>query len=102
MVEISLPDSLEIIPDEALRDCKNLKRVLLPKNLSRIGKRALQDCGSLESLFVPAMVQSIGGGAFADCRNLKLIDLPIQFLNFSPVTGLGLPDRYRLLDVRPG
>lgn len=49
---INLPESLELIDDEAFKGCKNLKRIIIPDNVQRIGRRAFEGCLALETVVI--------------------------------------------------
>ena len=59
--EISLPDSLEVIPDNMLDNCVNLRCIYLPKNLKRIGDYAFARCPQLTYISpLPSGLKSVG------------------------------------------
>ena len=68
--EVTIPDNVTFIGDEAFKDCKGLQRVLFPKTLVGIGKKAFYNCVSLVSVSIPASVNNIGYSAFESCTSL--------------------------------
>ena len=50
---------------------ENLKQVSLPDTLARIGEQAFEGCVALEELELPATVVEIGANAFKNCIGLK-------------------------------
>lgn len=70
--EITLPDSLEEIADEAFNWCERLGNVTIPENVTRIGKYAFSRCGFTE-ITIPAGVQELGSYAFFLCSGLKTV-----------------------------
>jgi len=63
--EVSLPDSLRVIPEGCFEDCVNLRTVKLPDGLEEIGVNAFSGCSTLKQLELPRYVRKIGAGAFA-------------------------------------
>lgn len=61
---ISLNDEITEIPDEAFRECSNLKIIKLPSNLERIGNRAFYRNWNIEKIQIPTTIKSIGSSAF--------------------------------------
>ena len=73
---ISLPDTLKVIEDDAFAGCTCLKELFLPDSLESIGARAFMGCISLRSVVIPKNVKKIGDEAFAFCKNLQHVTLP--------------------------
>lgn len=96
--DLVIPDSTEIIADEAFKDLHSIKSVTIPNSVKSIGVRAFEDCWNIihldlglgvecigdfafmncgiETLIVPDSVKEIGEGAFARCTKLKSATLP--------------------------
>lgn len=86
---LTLPDSLEYIPNSMCAYCTNLNQVTISgtARCRSIGTNAFFSTG-LTSFFVPSAVQSIGVEAFAFCYSL-------QSVNFSdPSSALEVIDSY--------
>lgn len=49
---INLPETLELIDDEAFKGCKNLKRIVIPANVQRIGRNVFDGCVALEDIVI--------------------------------------------------
>ena len=60
---VNIPDSVEIICEEAFMGCKNLKTVNGGNNLVKVEDRAFKDC-PLSTVRIPATMQEIGLGAY--------------------------------------
>lgn len=96
--DISLPESLTFIGENAFRSCRELKQVHIPdsikaiepgvfaycnglesvdfaEDLERIGKESFRNCTSLESFVMPDTVISMGSDAFYGCSSLTEIKL---------------------------
>lgn len=72
--EIDLPDSVEIIGDQAFW-ASSVKRISLPANLREIGDSAFRG-SDLEEIDLPPDVKVIRRGAFMECTSLKRAFLP--------------------------
>jgi hypothetical protein len=83
LIQITLPEGLQFISDDAFFSCRNLKSISLPDGLTSIGKYAFWGCTNLESVLLPASLESIGEFAFCNIQNLKSISLPAG-LDFVP------------------
>ena len=53
LTEITIPEGVSVVGDNAFEDCTSLMKVMLPKSVSYIGDRAFLNCGSL-TVTVPA------------------------------------------------
>lgn len=76
---VALPDTLEVIEDDAFSGCRYLQQIYLPASLTRIGARAFMGCESLREIHIPKSVQIIEDEAFAFCTNLNSVTLPENF-----------------------
>lgn len=74
--EIVIPDSVEIIEDNAFCGAKSLKKIRLSSSLSEIGKGAFWNCTELESITIPNGINKINDSVFGWCRSLKTVKLP--------------------------
>ena len=59
------------LPDEAFKECYNLKTLVLPANLEQVSYMAVADCKHLQSVTIPASVEDIDDSAFENCRSLS-------------------------------
>jgi hypothetical protein len=73
LVNLSIPQTVRSIGDNAFKNCKNLKIVTLADSLETIGNYAFSGCSSLEKLEIPRKVETIGIEAFRNCSNIKTI-----------------------------
>lgn len=73
---VLLPDSLNVIHEEAFCCCKNLAEVQIPDSVEIIGDRAFSMCTSLSTIHIPDSVTTIGPGAFHGCTSLTSISIP--------------------------
>jgi len=74
--QISIPDTVRIIEDEAFEFCIQLTQIILPHSVTRIGDYAFAYCESLQSITIPDSVTCIGHCAFVNCNSLQSISIP--------------------------
>jgi len=96
--KLTVPSSITVIKQEALKDCVSLKEINLPQKLEKIEASAFENCTSLSysptltgSVFnygglpipnfqsdftIPAQFTEIGARAFSNCKELKKITIP--------------------------
>ncbi len=98
---VSVPDTVEVIAEEAFEEndnielvvlpnsvkrieaysfwgCDNLDTVVLGKGLDQVDDYAFAGCKGLEQISLPSNIKSIGVMAFGDCVNLKDISIPAE------------------------
>ena len=56
--------SITEIPNNAMKDMKNLSTIVFPSNLLIIGIRTFENCHSIENIVIPSSLYSIGENAF--------------------------------------
>lgn len=74
--EISVPDGVTVIADDAFRSCYDLTAVNLPQSLTNIGDSAFYGCSSLTAITLPEGLTSIGENAFTTCSKLTAVSIP--------------------------
>lgn len=74
--EITLPDSLVSIGDEAFKNCTSLSSITLPESLTSIGEEAFQSCARLTDIVIPEGVTKIAYRTFSECIRLTSVTLP--------------------------
>ena len=74
--ELTIPEGVLEIADDALRNAASLRKLSLPSTLVRIGARAFDGCISLETLTLPKNLEAIGTAAFRGCSNLRQVTIP--------------------------
>ena len=62
--EITLPDGMTCISDNAFSYCTGITGVIIPEGVTVIGSEVFQGCYNLTSITVPASVTEIGYNAF--------------------------------------
>jgi hypothetical protein len=98
IVEMVVPDAVQIIGDEAFMGCSRLSSITLSRHLGSINVGLFQDCTALHSITIPQSVvdisrnafkqsglvsitfegdiDDIGGYAFGGCTSMRSIVLP--------------------------
>lgn len=73
-----IPLGVEIICENAFRDCKNITEIVLPNSIKVISGCAFYVCTGLKSIVIPDSVKRIKSGAFGRCDNLTSIHLKYE------------------------
>lgn len=66
-IEITVPDFVTVIGQNAFYGCASLKSITLPDSVTSIDQNAFYECASLESITLPNGITSIGSSAFSNC-----------------------------------
>ena len=74
--EISIPNSVIGIGDQAFYYCSGLTSIEIPNSVTSIGDGAFYGCSGLTSIEIPNSVTSIGDYAFSGCKGLTNIEIP--------------------------
>ena len=85
---VALPEGVTSIEDYAFAHNDRLKEITLPQSLTSIGNDAFLWCAALESIALPDGVTSVGDKAFSTCVSLKELSLGAELLN----AGYGLTE----------
>lgn len=74
LTSIKIPTNIQIIKDQAFKDCSKLMTVTFEKGsrLKTIEYAAFQAC-NMHSIEIPASVDTIGNSAFKDCKALTTV-----------------------------
>lgn len=81
LVDFSIPEGVDSIPNGCFMGNKSLKKVKFPSTIGYIPKAAFMDCDSLEEVDLSLVETSdyskmiVGSAAFCNCKSLKNIDL---------------------------
>jgi len=76
LANITIPDSVKTIGNSAFQNCSQLASVTIPNGVTSIGDNAFRECSQLASVTIPNSVTSIGGYAFYTCSKLASITIP--------------------------
>lgn len=74
--DLTIPDDITHIGDNAFSKCSRLYSVTIPDSVTSIGSAAFQECRYLTDVTVPDSVTSIGSAAFSECESLTSVTLP--------------------------
>ena len=76
--EVTIPETVVTIGDEAFVGCKGLTSVIIPESVEAIGNEAFNRCSNLETVdFSNATgLTTINDGAFMKCTSLESVLLP--------------------------
>ncbi|MBR2968099.1 MAG: leucine-rich repeat protein [Clostridia bacterium] len=87
IISVELPDTLQIIGNNAFYNCENLTDVSFNYSveLLTIGRGAFNECINLSNITIPSSVTSIGNSAFRGCDELTAI----SFGASSSLTSIG-------------
>lgn len=75
MKELSFPDSLIEIGDNAFSKCEQLENLCLGSGIKKIGSHNFEKCEKLTTLVLPEGLRSIGSSSFSEC-GITEITLP--------------------------
>ena len=102
--EVTVPNGVEKICEEAFRDCVALKRVNLPEGLREIEDDAFAGCCELSEVELPEGLTAIGNSAFKGCGKLTDINIPgtVERIGDNAFAGCGITEleKPRLFGVR--
>lgn len=73
--EISIPQNVEIIGNNALKGCKKISKINLPSICWSISPYAFSECESLKYIEIPVSTELVSTGAFEGCKDLVIVYL---------------------------
>ena len=76
MTEVTLPDRLVSIGENAFGICYELNNILIPNTVTYIDLYAFNQCSKFTDIVIPAGVKTISMGTFNACQNLTRVSLP--------------------------
>ncbi|MDE7120788.1 MAG: leucine-rich repeat domain-containing protein, partial [Oscillospiraceae bacterium] len=71
VTSITLPDTIQIINEQAFADCEMLSEINIPDSVTAIGRGAFSNCMNLTELTIPASVTETGEEMLTNCLNLQ-------------------------------
>ncbi|MBR6986061.1 MAG: leucine-rich repeat protein, partial [Ruminococcus sp.] len=85
----SFPDSVKIISEGVLGECKDLTTVSCASDITEIDSAAFVNCAKLSSFDIPKSVKSIECEAFQSCKSLTKITVPqsVEYMGESAFSG---------------
>ncbi|MBE5883150.1 MAG: leucine-rich repeat domain-containing protein [Lachnospiraceae bacterium] len=78
---VVLPNSVTRIDAYAFWGCENLESVILGDGLIEVGDYVFANCKGLKTMSIPSNIRSIGIQAFVDCVNMTDIDIPPEVIS---------------------
>ena len=75
LTSVIIPEGVEVIGDDAFRECKKLVSASLPNTLTTIGIRAFYSCEKLVDIEIPDNVTTLSQSAFNSCKALTSITI---------------------------
>ena len=72
---VTIPASLEVIPEAAFRNCRDLKHITIENGVRKVEADAFMGCKQLESVVLPNSVTSCDFFSFGGCDSMKSIAL---------------------------
>ncbi len=81
LIEVYLPNSVNIIGYDAFKSCKDLIYVSISDSVTKIYSGTFMDCISLQSVNIPNNVTSIDYDAFSGCKALSEITIPNKVIS---------------------
>ena len=76
LTEVTIPDSVTSIDDNAFHGYNNLTSITIPDSVTSIGSEAFYGCTNLTSVTISNGVTSIGDSAFYGCSSLTSVTIP--------------------------
>ncbi|MDE7422600.1 MAG: leucine-rich repeat protein [Lachnospiraceae bacterium] len=74
--EITIPETVKIIGDEAFGKLTQLKTITLPNNLESIERGVFSGCSSLTAITFPETLTTLGSSSFRACNRITEVRLP--------------------------
>ena len=74
--EISIPNTVKIIDEEAFEGCRDMATIELPPSVVKIGRGAFAGCTNLKNVEINGSLKEIGELAFIWTFELKTLSLP--------------------------
>lgn len=74
--EITIPEGVTVIGDEAFATCESLEYVSLPDSMETLHNGLFSGCGKLKSIKLPRNLKIIRDYCFAECILLENMEFP--------------------------
>ncbi|MCR5680675.1 MAG: leucine-rich repeat domain-containing protein [Prevotella sp.] len=76
LCSVNLPRSLRTIGEGAFVQCHALKAIDIPEGVTRLLRSTFYHCEALQSVKLPSTLTELGDDVFDDCYSLETIELP--------------------------
>lgn len=86
--KFDIPDSVQIINNEAFSESVNLETVSIPESVKKIDYHAFYGSQALETVEIPASVEIIGNNVFDACYSLEAINVSADNAIYSSADGV--------------
>ena len=73
---VHIPNTVEIIGDNAFKSCRALSGIEIPNTVTSIGSYAFYECSGFLGITIPNSVKTIGDYVFAYCTSLLGVTIP--------------------------
>lgn len=80
---ISFGDKVKRIPKKLLHNCEGLEAIVLPESLELIDEEAFWGCNTVKELVIPNNVNTIGRGAMSYMANLEKVTIGEGLVNLA-------------------
>ena len=74
--KVILPNTLELIREEAFRNCSALEEIVMADSVNTIERAAFMDCKSLTKITIPKSLTTIVTETFRGCHALETLTIP--------------------------
>lgn len=74
--EVVLPETVDVIKENAFSCCRNMKSIAMPKSMKKIERGAFSYCDNLESIRIPDGIETLSYNVLNGCRRLEEVILP--------------------------
>lgn len=75
ITQITIPNSVTVINNSAIRECTSLSQVTLGNSVKQIGYACFAQCASLKKVTLPNSLVTLEGNVFSGCTGLEQIDM---------------------------
>lgn len=82
-------DEDNVIPEEAFKNCTNLKSIILPQKTLALGYESFYMCTNLSDITLPEQITTFSGSVFWGCEKLNKIDIPNSVTWIGPYSFYG-------------
>ena len=76
LVNINIPDSVNVFDRECFGGCKKLEHINFPDGTRKLASFAFKDCAKLKTVAIPSSVTELCTGVFENCRGIERITVP--------------------------
>lgn len=76
LTDVTIPDNIQVIRNNAFAGCTSLASIKLPKALVTLAADAFYNCSALTEVTLPDKVNEIDEGAYAGCTSLEKFTMP--------------------------